>query len=65
MAQAKRSGKHVGRPARRKFYAGDIERMKLQRSQGTSVRKLAANFGTSQWMVSRMVGEIELPEAAV
>ena len=54
MAQARRAGKHVGRPARRKFHAGDIERMKLLRSQGVSVRKLATDFGTSQWMASRL-----------
>jgi len=54
MAQAKRAGKHVGRPARRKFHAGDIERMKVLRSQGVSVRKLATDFGTSQWMAARV-----------
>jgi DNA invertase Pin-like site-specific DNA recombinase len=54
MAQARRTGKNVGRPARRKFQEADIERMKLLRSQGTSVRKLATDFGTSQWMATRM-----------
>jgi DNA invertase Pin-like site-specific DNA recombinase len=54
MAQARRTGKHVGRPARRKFQGADIERMKLLRSRGTSVRKLAADFGTSQWMAARL-----------
>ena len=57
MAQAKRSGKHVGRPALRKFQSGDIEKMRLLRSQGASVRKLATNFGTSQWTVSRLIGQ--------
>jgi DNA invertase Pin-like site-specific DNA recombinase len=50
MAQARRTGKHVGRPAGRKFQEADIERMKLLRSQGTSIRHLAEEFGTSQWM---------------
>jgi DNA invertase Pin-like site-specific DNA recombinase len=54
MAQAKRSGKHVGRPALRTFHAADIERMKLLRSQGTSVRKLAADFQTTQWMAAKL-----------
>ena len=54
MAQARRMGKHVGRPARRRFHLADIERMKLLRSQGTSVRKLAADFGTSQWNAARL-----------
>jgi DNA invertase Pin-like site-specific DNA recombinase len=54
MAQARRSGKHVGRPARRKFLATEVERMKLLRGQGTSVRKLATDFGTTQWMAARL-----------
>lgn len=58
MAQARRSGKHVGRPANRKFFSGDIEKMKQLRAQGISVRRLASQFGTSQWMVSRIVGQI-------
>lgn len=54
MAQAKRAGKRVGRPARRQFHASDIERMKAMRARGTSVRKLAADFQTTQWMASRL-----------
>jgi DNA invertase Pin-like site-specific DNA recombinase len=54
MAQAKRTGKHVGRPARRRFHKADIERMRQFRSQGASVRKLATEFGTSQWMAARL-----------
>jgi DNA invertase Pin-like site-specific DNA recombinase len=54
MAQARRSGKHVGRPALRKFHAADIERMRLLRLQGTSIRKLAADFKTTQWMAARL-----------
>jgi DNA invertase Pin-like site-specific DNA recombinase len=54
MAQAKRSGKHVGRPARRNFFATEIERMKLLRSQGMSLRKLATDFGTTQWIAARL-----------
>jgi DNA invertase Pin-like site-specific DNA recombinase len=54
MAQARRSGKHVGRPARRKLLTTEIERMKFLRSQGTSVRKLATDFGTTQWMAARL-----------
>jgi DNA invertase Pin-like site-specific DNA recombinase len=52
MAQARRSGKHVGRPPRRNFLAPEIERMKVLRSQGTSIRKLAKEFGTTQWTVA-------------
>jgi DNA invertase Pin-like site-specific DNA recombinase len=61
MAQARRAGKRVGRPARRQFHASDIERMKALRSEGTSIRKLAASFGTTQWMASRLTS----PDAAI
>lgn len=54
MAQAKRVGKRVGRPARRQFHSSDVERMKALRAKGTSVRKLASSFGTTQWMASRL-----------
>ena len=59
MAQAKRSGKHVGRPALRKFHMADIEGMRLLRSQGTSIRKLATDFGTTQWMAARLTANDE------
>jgi DNA invertase Pin-like site-specific DNA recombinase len=54
MAQAKRAGKRVGRPARRQFHQADIEQMKSLRAQGTSVRKLAADFQTTQWTAARV-----------
>jgi DNA invertase Pin-like site-specific DNA recombinase len=54
MAQAKRAGKHIGRPARRKFHVEEIGRMRLLRSQGVSVRKLATDFETTQWMAARL-----------
>jgi DNA invertase Pin-like site-specific DNA recombinase len=54
MAQARRTGKHVGRPALRKFQPTEIERIRQLRSEGTSVRKLAKDFETSQWMVARI-----------
>jgi DNA invertase Pin-like site-specific DNA recombinase len=54
MAQARRAGKRVGRPARRQFCSSDIEKMKILRSQGTSVRQLAAQFGTTQWTASKI-----------
>jgi DNA invertase Pin-like site-specific DNA recombinase len=64
MAQARRSGKHVGRPARRRFHTTEIEEMKLLRSQGASVRKLAMDFGTSQWMAARLTAKsLGLPQA--
>ena len=60
MAQAKRAGKKVGRPALRKFHSSEIERMKVLRANGTSVRKLAADFQTTQWTAARLTA----PEAA-
>jgi DNA invertase Pin-like site-specific DNA recombinase len=54
MAQARRSGKHVGRPALRKFQPIEIERIRELRSNGASVRKLAKDFDTTQWMVAKM-----------
>jgi DNA invertase Pin-like site-specific DNA recombinase len=54
MAQARRTGKHVGRPALRKFQPTDIDQMRQLRSKGTSVRKLAKEFATTQWMVARL-----------
>ena len=57
MAQARRTGKHVGRPALRKFQTTDIDRMRELRSNGTSVRKLAKDFATTQWMVARITGK--------
>jgi DNA invertase Pin-like site-specific DNA recombinase len=58
MAQARRTGKHVGRPALRKFQVTDIERMRELRSKGVSVRKLATDFGTTQWMVARVTAPL-------
>lgn len=60
MAQAKRAGKRVGRPARRQFHQSDIERMRVMRSKGTSVRKLAADFQTTQWTAAKLTSP-ELP----
>jgi DNA invertase Pin-like site-specific DNA recombinase len=54
MAQARRVGKHIGRPARRRLSGADIEKIRLLRSQGKSVRQLAKEYGASQWMISRL-----------
>jgi DNA invertase Pin-like site-specific DNA recombinase len=54
MAQARRAGKRVGRPALRHFAPSEIETMRRLRSQGTSVRKLATDFNTTQWMAGRL-----------
>lgn len=54
MAQARRAGKNVGRPVKRNLLASEIEKMKMLRAQGASIRRLATEFGTSQWMAARI-----------
>jgi DNA invertase Pin-like site-specific DNA recombinase len=54
MAQARRAGKRIGRPALRHFGTAELERIQAMRKQGVSVRKLATTFGTSQWMVAKI-----------
>ena len=54
MNQARRVGKHIGRPARRRLGRPEIEKIGLLRSQGKSVRQLAKEYGASQWMISRL-----------
>ena len=54
MAQARRAGKRVGRPSLRQFAPSEIERMRQLRMQGTSVRKLATDFKTTQWMTAKL-----------
>jgi len=61
MAQAKRAGKRVGRPVRRQFHSSDIDRMRALRARGTSVRRLAADFQTTQWMAARLTSPESTP----
>jgi len=60
MAQARRTGKHVGRPALRRFEPRDIDRMRDLRAGGASVRKLAKDFETTQWMVARLTNSVTM-----
>ena len=54
MAQARRTGKHIGRPALRKFQPPDLDRIRELRASGMSVRKLAKDFDTTQWMAAKI-----------
>ena len=54
VAQARWIGKRMGRPALRCFNPSDVERLRALRSQGTSARRLAKDFGTTQWMVANL-----------
>lgn len=58
MAQARRAGKRIGRPALRHFSPAELERIRTLRTQGTSVRKLAKDLGTTQWMIGRITAPI-------
>jgi DNA invertase Pin-like site-specific DNA recombinase len=64
MAQARRAGKRIGRPALRHFSSGELERIRSLRTQGTSVRKLAKDFATTQWMIAKLLGSSEAAESA-
>jgi DNA invertase Pin-like site-specific DNA recombinase len=55
MAQAKRAGKLVGRPPRHRFGQNELEQLRNLRSEGVSIRKMAKQFGSSQWMISRLL----------
>ena len=63
MAQARRSGKRIGRPALRRFGCAELERIREMRRQGTSVRKLAKDFATTQWMIARLTRSTQVPVA--
>jgi DNA invertase Pin-like site-specific DNA recombinase len=63
MAQARRAGKRIGRPALRHFGPGERERIRSLRTQGASVRKLATTFGTTQWMIAKLLGSSEAVES--
>jgi DNA invertase Pin-like site-specific DNA recombinase len=57
MAEARRKGKHVGRPPLRKFSEAELEQIRGERKKQRSIRQLAVRFRTSQWMVKGIVGE--------
>jgi DNA invertase Pin-like site-specific DNA recombinase len=57
MAEARRKGKHIGRPALRKFSERDVALLRSLRETGQlSVRQLAIQHGTTQWMVKKLLG---------
>ena len=45
-----------GRPALRQFHAADMNHL---RAMGTSIRKLAKDFATTQWMASKLTSPVE------
>ena len=60
MAQARRAGKNIGRPALRRFGSAELDRIRLLRVQGVSVRRLAKDFATTQWMIVKLMGASQL-----
>lgn len=54
LAQARRKGKRLGRPALRHFDADEIDEIRRLRRRGTSVRSLAIRFGTTQYLVNKL-----------
>jgi DNA invertase Pin-like site-specific DNA recombinase len=57
LAHARRAGKRIGRPLLQDFDAIRMEQIRTSRKQGASVRRLAIEFRTTQWMVSKIIGE--------
>jgi DNA invertase Pin-like site-specific DNA recombinase len=58
MVAARAKGRHVGRPALRVF--SDIERRQIRaarQNEGASIRQLAIRFGTTQFMVQRILAQ--------
>lgn len=56
MAEAKRRGTKIGRPARRTFCIRDIENICRLKSDGkTSIRKLARQYGTTQFTINKIL----------
>ena len=51
IAEARRNGKHLGRPAIKKLSPAEIRNVRAARRKGVTLRRLAAQFGTSLWAV--------------
>jgi DNA invertase Pin-like site-specific DNA recombinase len=51
LAQAKRDGKHLGRPAKRKLSASEVGIIRSERSRGVPLRALSKRFGATLWSV--------------
>ena len=56
MEEAKRQGRRIGRPPLRQFTETEVSRIRTARQvEGASLRGLAAQFGTTQQMVGRIL----------
>ncbi len=54
LEMARRNGKRLGRPALRRFDAAEVAEIRELRKQGASVRSLALQYGTTQYIISKM-----------
>jgi DNA invertase Pin-like site-specific DNA recombinase len=56
MAEARRKGKHIGRPPLRRFSEDEIVQIReARKKQRASVRRLAVLHSTTQWMVKQIL----------
>lgn len=55
---ARRQGKRLGRPPLRQFNDAEIATIKRLRSRGESVRSLAIRFKTTQYIISKVAGQV-------
>jgi len=56
MAQARRDGKHCGRPRLRQFSVEDVQQIRSARGRTqASIRQLAIQHGTSQYMINQIL----------
>jgi len=51
LAEAKRNGKQLGRPAIKKLSEAEVAKIRAARRKGVTLRKLASQFGASLWAV--------------
>jgi DNA invertase Pin-like site-specific DNA recombinase len=51
LAEAKRNGVQLGRPAIKRLSAAEITKVRAARRKGVTLRKLASQFGASLWAV--------------
>jgi putative DNA-invertase from lambdoid prophage Rac len=55
IAEARRKGKHVGRPPLRKFSRTEIDQIHSARKKKESIRRLAIQHNTTQYIVNRIL----------
>jgi DNA invertase Pin-like site-specific DNA recombinase len=56
MAEARRKGKHIGRPPLRKFSEADLAQLRADRARTrSSIRRLAIQHQTTQYTINRIL----------